>query len=194
MNIGAIFIWGLLQIVLMGTFLYMSFDAHVLSWLLSINVGVDLPGHTARIESASVDSAKQLSKVSSQFSFLPECTWTPIAPYSHQHSVLPGVLKFSLCFVFARLMGLTLFKFSAETTVRNNSKIILSRQWTLLIQSIPYFQNWQPCKWSFLISETSFVYTLNGGFYQVFSLKVIQFIKINWSARVPQLYIRMSLK
>lgn len=74
MNIGAIFIWGLLQIVLLGTFLYMSFEAHVLSLLLGINVGVDLPGHTACLESASVDSAKQLSKVLSQFSFLPECT------------------------------------------------------------------------------------------------------------------------
>lgn len=49
MDIGVVFIWGLLQIILLGTFLYKFFDAHVHSLLLSINVGVELSGNCLAI-------------------------------------------------------------------------------------------------------------------------------------------------
>lgn len=51
--------------MLLGTFLYTSFDAPVLSLFLDINVVVNLPGYTAFIQPASIESAKQLPKVSS---------------------------------------------------------------------------------------------------------------------------------
>lgn len=49
--------------MLLGTFLDVSFDAHMLSFLLGINVGVELLSCTVCTPSSSEDTARQFSKV-----------------------------------------------------------------------------------------------------------------------------------
>lgn len=92
-------ILGLLQTVLLGTFLSVTFDAHVLSFLLGITVGEELPGHTACIQSASVNRVKQLSKGLYLVSFPPHCSWAVIALY-HQYSVPSCIQVFPLFVLF----------------------------------------------------------------------------------------------
>lgn len=101
-------ILGLLQTVLPGTFLYVTFDVHVLSFLLDLTVGVELPGHIACIQSGSVNRVKQLSKGLYLVSFPLHCSWAVIAPcHSFNTITLPGFS--TVRFVFAILMGLVLF-------------------------------------------------------------------------------------
>lgn len=56
-------ILGLLQIILLWTFLHTSFGDQMHSFLLSVYLGVKLLCHGACVCSALVDTAKRFSKV-----------------------------------------------------------------------------------------------------------------------------------
>lgn len=86
--------------MLLGTFLHVSFDAYVLSFLLAISVGVELLSHMACTLSSPENSAEPFSKVLDLVCLPPQCTRALIAPLRHQHFILSGIEFFPLVFAF----------------------------------------------------------------------------------------------